>query len=99
MDKQNLLSKLTIEDIQSPLNKWAKAIGINNVYKICQISSGKRLTLPKPDLLLDGLIKRKIIEEYETGQYTMEELADKYELGLTTVSKYISVKRHENDNL
>ncbi len=50
---------------------------------------GKRIRIPKKDVLLNGPRKRAIIHDYNNGGYTMEALAKKYGVTTSTVFNYI----------
>lgn len=89
MEEKALLQKITIEDIYSPLDLYANVIGIDNLFKLCEVAGGHRIYLPKPDALFKDLRKRLIIAEYKTGSYTIEALAKKYDISIKTVHTYI----------
>ncbi len=89
MDIKILISELTLEYIPQPYKKYAESIGIENLFKLAEKAGGKNIYLPKPQAILKNLIRHKIVEDYKTGKYTVNELSDKYEISFKTVLKYI----------
>jgi len=85
---EDILKESTPEMLPEPYRKYAKAIGIINLYNFSKATKGEYIYIPKPDNLMRLLIKNRIIKEYSRGGITMERLAKKYNLSLLTVWRY-----------
>ncbi len=84
-----MLAQIIPELLPYPMNKYAKAIGITGLYNLCKLTGGRRIYIPKPDALFNEHIKGLIISDYKSGSFTIEELAQKYEVSPKTVWSYI----------
>lgn len=71
-----MLKDITIDDLYKPFDSYAQAIGIENLYKLSELTGGRRIYIPSSMNILKGYTKRLIAEEYWTTNITQEQLAD-----------------------
>lgn len=80
-------------DMPPTYQQLARVIGIENVIKLGREFGGELFYLPKLNLCLAKVRKRKIIEEYKGGNY--RELSMKYGVTSAWVRQIVTKHRRE----
>lgn len=83
-------NEIRLADLHPTYRQIAGAIGIENVVKLGKEFGGESFYLPKLDVCLSKVKKRKIIEEFKGGNYV--ELGRKY--GVTSAWVRQIIKKH-----
>lgn len=89
MNIDKLIEEMLPEDLPEPYQRYAKGIGVQNLYALSKLIGGRTTYIPKPEALAKEIIKRKIICEYESGGISTRGLSEKYEISRTTVMAYL----------
>lgn len=90
MDIEKLLYRIMPDMLPKPYSQYAKAIGIENLYRFVQLTGGKTIYLPKPENCFREALKIMIIEDYASGNFTQHELSLKYQMGEKKIRTYIN---------
>ncbi|GAN34859.1 MAG: Mor transcription activator family protein [Candidatus Brocadia sinica] len=86
-------NEIRLDDLPPTYQQIAMVIGIENVVKLGRELGGEQFYLPKLDVCLARVKKRKIIEEFKGGNYG--ELARKY--GVTSFWVREIIKKHRRE--
>jgi Mor family transcriptional regulator len=86
----SLLDSITPDMIPPQYRRHVEFMGIKKFYELLEKEGRREVYFPNSaDFIVKYVIRPKLIEEYKTGQYTQQALADKYQLSLKTVGTYI----------
>lgn len=88
---KDILKEITPDDLPEPYRTYAAALGVEELYNVCQLFGGATIYIPKPDLLFQKW-KQKCIKEEFNG-YNAKELAWKYGVSDRTVQKLVEGKQ------
>jgi len=83
------LDEFTLEMLPVKYQRYARERGITEVFALSDHFGGQEIYIHKPDALYKECYKRKIIQDYASGNYTQQKLADKYGVSPKTVRKYL----------
>lgn len=86
-------NEIRLDDLHPTYQQIARVIGIENVVKLGNEFGGESFYLPKLDVCLGIVRKRKIIEEFKGGNYV--EIARKYGVTSAWVRQIIKKHRHK----
>lgn len=75
--------------LPAPLRQYAQAIGVGNLIKLAELTGGRKIYIPKKDIILDYFNKAHIKKEYAEGE-SITALAEKYHLTRPTIYRYIN---------
>lgn len=87
-----IICEMTPKMLAPPYDKYAKAVTVRGLYNLCEIVGGRKIYIPKPEAMVKYIIKEMVIEDYYSGNYTIEELAKKYGRATKTIWNYIKGK-------
>lgn len=88
-------NEIRLDDLPPTYQQIAMVIGIENVVKLGRELGGEQFYLPKLDVCLARVKKRKIIDEFKGGNYG--ELARKY--GVTSFWVREIIKKHRREKV
>ncbi|MDR2903721.1 MAG: winged helix-turn-helix domain-containing protein [Clostridiales bacterium] len=97
MDSTEFLKDAAIDDLPEPYKGYALAIGIENLYKLSELTGGKNIYVATTKRLFATHIKRRIAEEYWRGGVTQEQLSEKYGIERSTVTSHIKEMKQRKE--
>ena len=89
MDTEKLLNELTPDMVSPKWRLFVKKAGIESYHILTVTNGGQKIRIPKEGTILKGLIRQKVIDDYKGGNYSHQALAEKYQLSVKTVRKYL----------
>lgn len=84
---EEYLKDVSIDMIPEPYKKFAKIITPDGLLKLAELFNGSMMYIPKFDTLVRTERNNQIIKEYNNKTY--KELAEKYNLDISTIAKII----------
>ncbi len=90
MSDDNLIGRLP-----ETLREIAEMCGLENALKISKKFGGTRPYIPKLDDIMREIRDARIREEYDSGKYTIDRLAQKHGLCIRTISYILGEEPNE----
>ena len=89
MDRDKLLNEMTPDMVSPKWKPFVETVGIKPYHKLSEMFGGQKIHISKEDNILKEAIRQNVINDYESGGYSHQLLADKYNLSVKTVGKYL----------